>query len=48
MNRMTQLPAAIAPIPVEQEAALRAIAALDSGLLRHFEERLVVAPVLNQ
>lgn len=48
MNRTIQLSTAIAAISAESEAVLRAIATLDGDLLRHFEDRLVVAPMLNR
>jgi len=48
MNCAAQLPTAIAPMPAEQDAALRAIAALDAELLHQFAGRLVVEPALNR
>ena len=48
MNRTALLPATATHTPAETDAALRAIAALNSNLLRRFEERLVVAPALNR
>lgn len=48
MNRTIPLSTATTATPAESEAALRAIAALDGGLLHHFEDKLIVAPLLNR